>query len=685
MNNLLITPIRIILPCMMITTAWGQEGKAPQTDPENMTVLQPLMVTGELIDRPLSASGTSTEVFTSDTLKERAGLSTLRDVLDSVPNLSLVTGTGKAPTIRGVDGTGPAENANAFFAGSRPRLSWQIDGRPASYNEVVFGDLGLYDIEQIEVLRGPQSTLVGRNAIAGSVIVKTHDPKFKEEGSVKVQAGNNSQRQLSGMVNSELIEDTLAVRLTIDSLQKESSVHYDSFDGVSNPGEIEGQTIRGKLLFTPDKDYDPRLLLSLTQTSYKGPNGEIIVEPFDERRSNFPQQPVHKPESTSFAADYSMSLNTNWQLQLNASTSDFDFTRHSAPNSSNATIRTKEYVVEPQLRYQNQGTNLVTGMYYYQARQKESIEFFGGQNFDDKTDTVAVYSEGLIPLSESVDLSLGLRYEQEDRQRHGGNPNSTPAVAISSNESYQEWLPKIGINWSASENINWGAQLSKGYNAGGGGITFASPIVNYEYDKETVVTYEVYGRQQFANGQISTTQNLFHSRYKDMQLPFDLTPNDTTDESFVVRNADKVDTWGLELGVNAELTNEFNLWANLALLETDIVAYPNSGVEGNQLLSAPNFTASIGVLWQQENWQASLSSRYSNSYYTDVNNRAGGKTDPYVVTDASVSYEMDTIRLFSSVKNLFDTNKPVARYPGALPSAVLLQPRTYLVGAEIKY
>lgn len=674
-----------MLPCMMITTAWGQEVTTPQTDPETITVLKPLMITGELIDRPLNSSGNSAEVFTQHALKERAGLSTLRDVLDSVPNMTLVTGTGKAPTIRGVDGTGPAENANAFFAGSRPRLSWQIDGRPASYNEVVFGDLGLYDIKQIEVLRGPQSTLVGRNAIAGSVIVKTHDPKFTEEGSLKIQAGNNNQKQLSGMVNSELIDDTVAVRLTIDTLQKQSAIHYDSFEGVSNPGDIEGQSIRGKILFTPDKEYDPRLLLTLSHTSYKGPNGEIIVEPFDERRSNFPQQPIHKPETTSLAVDYSMSLNTDWQLQLNASQTDFDFIRHAAPNSSNATINTQEYVFEPQLRYQHQGTSVVTGMYYYQARQKESIEFFGGQHFDDKTDTVAAYAEGLVPLSESLELSLGLRYEQEDRQRHGGNPNSNPAVAISSDESYQELLPKIGINWFHSDDISWGAQLSKGYNAGGGGITFASPIVNYEYDEETVVTYEIYGRQQFNNGRISTTQNLFHSRYKDMQLPFDLTPNDSTDESFVVRNADKVETWGLELGVNAKLTQAFDVWANLAFLETEIVSYPNSGVEGNQLLSAPNFTANIGVAWQRENWQASLNSRYSNHYYTDVNNRSGGKTDPYVVTDASLSYEVNNLRLFSSIKNLFDTNKPVARYPGATPSAVLLQPKTYLVGAEISY
>lgn len=140
-----------------------------------------IIVTAEMIRRPQMLTGNSAVILTRKDLEDRSGLDTVRDVLETVPNLTLVTGTGKAPTLRGVDGTGPAENANAFFAGSRARLNWRIDGRPASYNEVVFGDIGLWDIDHIEVLRGPQSTLVGRNAIAGTVVVATIDPTFVRE------------------------------------------------------------------------------------------------------------------------------------------------------------------------------------------------------------------------------------------------------------------------------------------------------------------------------------------------------------------------------------------------------------------------------------------------------------------------------------------------------------------------
>ncbi len=694
MSGVLTKTVFILLPSIVVaSTVHGQDNPKPQTD--KVSQFEPMVVTAELLDRPLQVSGQSVQIFDQEALADQPGLNTLRDIFNRVPNMSQVTGTGKAPTVRGVDGTGPAENANAFFAGSRPRLSWQIDNRPASYNEVVFGDLGLFDVERIEVLRGPQSSLVGRNAIAGTVVVKTNDPEFTSEGKLRLVAGNHDQKQLSGMINVPVHSDKVALRVAADWLEKESAVSYDGFAGVSDPAKINGVSIRSKLLILPDTERDSSLLFTLSRSTYSGPNGEIIVRPFSERRSNFPQQPRHEPENTSLALDYELELSDQWQFRLNSSATDFDFTRTAVPGTSSATIDTKEYVFEPQLYYQNAGQSLVTGLYYYQARQKEYIEFFGGQNFADDTDTLAAYVEGIVPLTKTLDLSAGIRYEQEDRTRSGGDETRT-VVNISSDKTYDVWLPKLGLNWQTSDEISWGAQVSKGYNAGGGGITFGAPIVNYEYDKETVWTYELYGRQQFAEGRIRTTQNLFYSRYKDMQLPFDLTPDDSRDEAFVVRNADKVETKGLELGIEAQLTNTFDLWGSLALLDTEVSDFGNSGIEGNQLLTAPKVSATVGAAWHNNNWHASINNHFSDSYYSDVNNRPGGKTDPYVVTDIALSYSLGAVKLFGSVKNLFDSNKPVARYPGVAPagstepdsafdSAVLLQPRTFMAGIELSY
>src|SRR5690606_23147886 len=102
-----------------------------------------------------------------------------------------------APAVRGIDGTGPGVGADAFFAGTRPRLSYQVDNRTLTHNEAIYLDGLLWDTQQVEVYRGPQSTLQGRNAIAGVVAVKTVDPAFSWDGRVRGVVGEDDVWQLS--------------------------------------------------------------------------------------------------------------------------------------------------------------------------------------------------------------------------------------------------------------------------------------------------------------------------------------------------------------------------------------------------------------------------------------------------------------------------------------------------------
>lgn len=144
------------------------------------------------------------------------------------------------------------------------------------------------------------------------------------------------------------------------------------------------------------------------------------------------------------------------------------------------------------------------------------------------------------------------------------------------------------------------------------------------------------------------------------------------------------------------MTESWQLWGNLAWLDTEVLRFPGSGIEGNELLTAPRFTGAFGLAWQAQRFSSSLSARYSDAYFSDVNNRPRGKTSPYWVADAKLSYQLASMRWFIEAKNLFDEQKPVARYPGVAPagsqqadsefdSAVLLQPRRLLLGVEWNY
>lgn len=181
-----------------------------------------------------------------------------------------------------------------------------------------------------------------------------------------------------------------------------------------------------------------------------------------------------------------------------------------------------------------------------------------------------------------------------------------------------------------------------------------------------------------------------------MQLPFDLTPDDSRDEAFVVRNADRVNTSGIELGATLSLTPNLEVFINLGLLNTKISKYPDSGIEGNNLLTAPSVTSSLGLSWTHKNWSTSVVTRYTNGYFTDVNNRSDGKTDAYIIGDAKMSYDFEHVRIYGLIKNISNVEKAVARYPGRAPegneeldsafdNAVLVQPRTFLIGLEANF
>ncbi len=649
----------------------------------NVIELEGVMVTGEIIDRPLSKTGVSVEVLDEDALKKRPGLTTVRDVLERTSNITMVTGTGKAPTIRGIDGTGPAENAIAFFAGSRPRLNWQIDGRSASFNEIAYGDLGIWDLSRIELLRGAQNTLTGRNSIAGTMIVKTNDPSFKKEAALQIATGNLDQRRGSVMANVP-VNDKVAIRVAADWYESVSPVNYEGYEGESNPGEKESLTLRGKVLFQPTADTS--LLLTANHSKHKEPNSEIIVKPFSDNISNFPNQPTHEPETDSFIAEFDTKLNETLSLGINASYTDIKFVRNALPGTTNLLLEADEYVFEPNIRYENNsGLTVVTGLYFFNARQDEFIEVAGGQNYKDKTDTAAIYTETVIPLNESFDLSLGLRYEQEKRER---TTSETSLLQVSHDETYHTLLPKFGLTWYPQDHLTFGFLVSRGYNTGGEGIVIAPPFTSHTYKPEYVWNYEIFGRQSFADGRITTTQNIFYSRYKDMQLPFDLTPTNSADEAFETRNADAVETYGAELGITYKINNEFDTYGGVGLLHTKITDYKNSDVEGNELLTAPELTATAGVTWTKHNWSAGFSGQYTSDYFTSIANNSGSKTDSYFVANAQLAYDFKNYRIFASARNLFDSDKSVASYAGntiAEDRAVLQQPRTVMVGFQAAF
>ncbi|MEM1111926.1 MAG: TonB-dependent receptor [Pseudomonadota bacterium] len=209
----------------------------PAADPVESREIETILVIGTKQGRSLQETDVSVEIFNPERLDAEA-LFDLQDVLQRTPNI--VTGAGNDNiTIRGISRRGTAgqgETSNIY-----------LDGAPLA---IGFSSDTIWDIDQIEILRGPQSTVQGRNALAGAIILRTADPTFDFEGKARVRAAEFGTRQYAGVVSGPIIPGQLAARFAAD--YQETDGFIDSGVGVSDPTAFDNLMLRGKLLFEPE-------------------------------------------------------------------------------------------------------------------------------------------------------------------------------------------------------------------------------------------------------------------------------------------------------------------------------------------------------------------------------------------------------------------------------------------------
>lgn len=661
--------------------AWAQGESAPEP-----VELETITVFAEKLGRSIMDTSTSVIVLDSEALQNRPAIDGLNDLLGRLPNVTM-SGTGnEGPAVRGVDGTGPASGANAFLAGTRARFSLQVDGRSASYNEVVFGDAGIWDVAQIEVLRGPQSALQGRNAIAGTLAMKTKDPTFEREAAFRVLGGNMQDRQYSAALSGPLVDDQLAVRLSADHKTSESYVRtspfVSRFGSVDEPREVEANTFRGKLLYRPKALEDFSALLTFTHSDYSGPQQEIVRAPFDDHVTRFDPMPLFEPRTNSGIIDLNWRASAALSFQTLVALTDLNVKRVAPIGEGNVNIDARELIAEPLMRFDVLDGRLrgIGGLYYFRSTQDEFIDLFEGGTFEDRTTTKAVFGEGTFKVSSKFDVTLGARYEEENRWRQG----SLFIFDIDLDETYSVFLPKLVLTWHLTPDLTVGTMAARGYNGGSAGFTFEPPFAAYTFDPEYVWNYEAFARSSLANDRLLITGNLFYSDYKDMQLPFVLGPF-----SSVIRNADNAISYGAELSAAWQATDGLHLTAGVGLLQTEIRKYPSSGWEGNELPRSPSFSADLGATWEHASgFQLSIDSHYSGAYYSRNDNDPRTRTDPYWTLNAQAAYKFERGRVFTYLNNAFDAGDAVFVFPQddfGPEHAQILRPRTYGLGVELQF
>jgi outer membrane receptor protein involved in Fe transport len=652
---------------------------------EETTALPALVVTGEKIDKDIKDTTTAVTIIHGEDLSS-GETKDVKELATQAPNV--VTSSFGNVAIRGMSGNGAASGGYALITGARSRVSTVIDGGTQDWSGYNFTPSGVWDAQQVEVLRGPQSTTQGTSSIAGALVIKTNDPTFTDESSIRAglesYENGNLKYNLGAMSSGALIDDELAYRIALDGTKGEGWMNYaqtsNELDTGPDVDDAENYNMRGKLLWEPAGN--PNLTAKLTVEHHKY-EGEYLSWANDEG-DNFSgslmtlgsgnnirlQDSI--TDSVAVDVDYNLGNGISNALYVAYNKSKVSFDEY--PGTTLLDITKDTTTIENRIIF-NQPNKALTGVIGLFASKKDAdtdITYRGQDWFtanDTSTTTLALYGEGSYALTEQTNLIGGARLEREEADRFIVNDGRTD---VDHDDSETNILPKIGITHAISNTTTLGANVRKGYSPGGSAYQWDSTREFYIYDSEEVIAYEVSSKSQFANGTTLNTA-LFYNDYSNYQAMY----NDR------INNIDSAHTYGLEVEATTWATDDLQLRGSIGLLRSEIDHYETS--EGNDLPSAPETNLSLGFTqYIGEHWSFGADTTYVGEYYSDLDNTEDYKAGDYVRTDARIEYVNGSLTIDGYVKNLTDETIIYQINGGRSVRASVGQTRTFGLSATYR-
>lgn len=660
-------------------------------------VLDPIVVSGEKIDRPYLETTTSVGVVTARDLDDYS----VPDVLESfnrLANVRLLDADGGNDTfsIRGLNGDGVSEIGNIV-----PLVSVIIDGAVQNSEGTRRGARSSWDLKQIEVLRGPQSSLYGRAALAGALVIESNDPSYKFESAVKGDVYSFKGHGGAFMLNGPIVKDQFAVRVSGEMRKGENNINYtdpgnrffgeDEFRNIRAKGLFEPKALPGlRVLFTFNRAYD-----SPDSTGVSGPNFFARTQggaaTFSEAREVDVDNFIWNA-SYAFSDAYtvrSTSTITKTDLLLQSSPTSPVFVRLDTREGDDFTQDVRLEISD----HEGSGVSGVVGGFFGQFTQDTNTNIqvdsgvaAGGApsgflvplqvgTFGSDIETLAAYADLRYNFFGPWSLIGGLRY-QNDKVNSAANVQTLLAgpLAFDLTAEFDVWLPKFGLAFDIDDNQSIAVTASRGYRSGFTEIDASTGTQN-TISPEFVWTYEASYRFVSTDQRASFGANAFYNRYKDQQITvFSIFPATRTS------NAGRSESYGAELEGRYNFDIGLNVFASLGLLKTKILDFPDSACApsggncaGNQFPEAPQVTFAAGGVYQHDSgWFVSADGSYTGSYFSggDINNTSTRKVDDFFVANAKVGYRLENLSASVYVKNVFDEKYLTSIAPSLMEATV---------------
>jgi len=676
---------------ILTNTETSSSSKASDKNEEQGLQLAPVIVTGERSERTLYETAASTAVVSGEDIEKTPSFKEVDDILQTIPNVDLGGNSNEGPTIRGVKAGGPLSGVYAFFGGSRPRATITVDGRSVSFDEFIFGATSVWDVQRVEVFRGPQTTSQGVNSIAGAIHVVTSDPTYEPHFKAQAEYGDYKSGRISASASGPLVEDQLAILLSADLQRSDSFIDIQpTSDYGPDPNTFLNGVIRGKVLWEPTSLPELRMKFTLESTRNEAPQAEYVktTGSIKDLKSISTNLPSRRLIATTGIHDVSYEFSDSIKLSNRFSYSDIDSNRYvDLPTSGKAKSEKDEVSNETTLHWENQESGLsgLMGVFYQHTNSDEYLNYSlaGEGTFDDLQTSLGLYTEVNYDITDRLDLTMGVRYEQDRQDRSGATVGgSLYNIDMEYDKTFESILPKISIGYDVSDNVRIGALVSRGFNPGGVTLLWSDGSTNY-FDEETVWNYEIFSRIKLLENRLVLNTNIFYADYSDYQLNY-LAGDFYGSAVYGIANAEEAVSYGLELSADYLPTEKLHIYSGLGLLQTEIKKFDDAGgidAEGASFMRSPSITLSLGADYELiKNLTIGGRARYVGEYKSEDTNDSLSAGD-YAVVDLQASYDYDPFTVYGYVNNVFDSFYTISEL--TVGRAIVGNPRKFGVG--IKY
>ena len=621
-------------------------------------VIPEITVTADLRQASEMEIASSISVMTEEIIRSRSAQH-FEDLIHAIPNVNYASGSNRARffQIRGIG------ERSQFSSPLNLSVGLLIDN-------VDFSGAGtiatMMDVQQVEVLRGPQGTRYGANALAGLINIKTNDPLDNFAASFKVSIADYDTKTVGGMMTGPLSDK---VQFRIAAEKHRSDGYYDNrFLSIDDNNGRDETTVRGKLHVRASDTWN----ITITVANVDVDNGYDAFT-LDNSRHTLSDEPGHdRQESTSFIIDSTWNL-SRFDLLAIASFADseleygydedwtftgfHDFGYTSTDNYSrnrktgSAEIR---LISNETSRIFNDSTDWVVGLYSFLSqehlvRKYTFLPTDFSSNYD--FDTYAVFLQLDSSLTQNLILSTGLRFEKRNTEYDNSN-----GIAFKPDENL--WGGRIALKLFVNSSTMAYASVARGYKAGGFNTDGSLDVDLREFDEEYLIEYEVGVKTKLLDEQLILRAAIFYDDRRDQQVKSSIVrvrPDGSTEFIDFLGNAAEGTNKGLEIEANWYATDNFKLTASVGLLDAVFDKFINEfgeDLSGRDQAQAPSYMVHIAADYRKNNWYFGISLDSKDEYF--FSDRHAVKSDPYVLLNAHMGYETERWRLGIWGRNLND-------------------------------